>query len=82
MHRNQTVLYEEFERARQAAVEVTDRFQDLQADDPRRPALWDAVMRQTETARELLECWLRGQEAAANVQPPDLCPSLTEALKA
>jgi hypothetical protein len=65
MHRDETVLYEEFQSARQRAMELTDRFRDCQADDPLRPQLWDAVVCQTETARQLLERWLRGQPAAA-----------------
>jgi hypothetical protein len=62
------MLYEDFQRARQAAVEMTDRFYDSRADDPRRGELWDAVVRQTETARQLLVLYLQA-EAESVVQP-------------
>jgi hypothetical protein len=68
MHRDETVLHDEFQRARQAAMEVTDRFYDCRADDPSRPALWDAVVRQTETARQLLERWLQ-RPPATDIEP-------------
>jgi hypothetical protein len=68
MHTDLNVLYEDFQRARQAAMEVTDRFYDLRPDDPRRPEVWDVVVRQTETARQLLERWLQGQPSP-EIQP-------------
>jgi hypothetical protein len=55
-----TVLYEEFVRARQEAVELTDRYRDAPANAPDRDLLWARVVRQTETARSLLESWLDG----------------------
>jgi hypothetical protein len=58
MLRDATVLFEEFGRAQQAAIELTDRYWDCRVGDPRRPMLWDEVMRQTEAARQLLEQWL------------------------
>jgi hypothetical protein len=68
MLRDATVLFEEFGRARQAAIELTDRYRDCGVGDPHRPVLWDEVVRQTETARQLLEQWLRCPQAA-QVQP-------------
>ena len=54
-----SVLYEEFVDARRVAVELTDRYRETSADDPSRPELWERVVRQTETARLLLEKWLQ-----------------------
>ncbi len=54
-----TVLYEEFADARRQAVELTDQYRAIPRDDPRRAEVWDRVVRQTETARQLLETWLR-----------------------
>jgi len=56
-----TVLYEDFVRAREEAVELTDRYRNSPADAPNRDELWDLVVVQTETARLLLESWLRRQ---------------------
>ena len=53
-----TILYEQFTDARRVAVELTDRYLATPRDDPRRAELWDCVVRQTETARQLLESWL------------------------
>jgi hypothetical protein len=53
-----TVLYEEFLAARLRAVELTDAYREMPADDPCRPLMWDGVVRQTEHARSLLESWL------------------------
>ena len=55
----QMLLYEEFVRARSAAMALTDRYHQLAADDPARPVEWDHVVRQTEAARQMLEAWLR-----------------------
>jgi hypothetical protein len=56
-----TVLYEDFVRAREEAVELTDRYRNSPADAPNRDQLWDRVVVQTETARLLLESWLTRQ---------------------
>jgi hypothetical protein len=53
-----TALFEEFVDARCSAIELTDRFHALNVDDPNRAQDWDGVVRQTETARLLLEKWL------------------------
>jgi hypothetical protein len=60
MQIDKTVLYEEFVRARQEAVELTDRYRDAPANAPDRDLLWERVVHQTETARSLLESWLNG----------------------
>jgi hypothetical protein len=52
------VIYEEFARARQEAVELTDRYRDAPSDAPDRDELWEQVVRRTETARCLLESLL------------------------
>jgi len=54
-----TILYEQFADARQEAVELMDHYRAIPHDDPRRAEVWDRVVRQTETARQLLESWLR-----------------------
>lgn len=54
-----TVLYEEFLEARRVAIDLTDTFQRVEAGDPRRAALWEGVVRQTEVARGLLDTWLK-----------------------
>ncbi|GAC1317779.1 MAG: hypothetical protein NVSMB2_11880 [Chloroflexota bacterium] len=54
-----TVLYEEFLEARRVAIDLTDAFQNVEAGDPRREAIWEGVVRQTEVARRLLDTWLR-----------------------
>jgi hypothetical protein len=61
MRIDETVLYEEFVRARQEAVALSDRYRDAPANAPDRDLLWERVVRQTETARVLLESWLDGQ---------------------
>jgi hypothetical protein len=53
------VLYEQFLAAREEAILLTDRFASCPREDPRREELWDIAMRQTQTARLLLEEWLR-----------------------
>lgn len=66
MRIDETVLYEEFVRARQEAVSLTDRYREAPADAPDRAQLWERVVRQTESARLLLESWLHaGQDEAA-----------------
>jgi hypothetical protein len=52
---DQTVLYEQFVAAREKAMALTDHFRATNPNDPARAELWDGVMRQTETARLLLE---------------------------
>jgi hypothetical protein len=59
MQFDDSVLYEEFVRARQEAVALTDQYREAPADAPYRDELWERVVRQTETARMLLEMWLR-----------------------
>jgi hypothetical protein len=54
----QTVLYEDFQDAQQAAVEVTDRYRETPAGDPLKDALWQEVMSRTETSHRLLKRWL------------------------
>jgi hypothetical protein len=55
---NHTVLYEDFQAARAAAVEATDRYRDTPADDPRKDALWGEVVTRTELSHRLLKRWL------------------------
>ena len=64
-----TMLYEDFQQARLAAVEVTDRYRDAPADDPRKAALWRDVVTRTELAHTLLKRWL------AEVESPELALS-------
>ena len=59
------VLYEQFLAAREEAILLTDRFASCPREDPRREELWDIAMRQTQTARLLLEEWLRVGELNA-----------------
>jgi hypothetical protein len=72
MRIDETVLYEEFVRARQAAVELTDRYRESPMDAPDRDLLWERVVRQTETARLLLESWLEGEIELYRGAPPEL----------
>ena len=58
MRLDDTVLYEEFVRARQEAMRLTDRYRDASLDAADRAALWEQVVRQTETAQGLLLSWL------------------------
>jgi hypothetical protein len=53
-----TCLLEDFERARQEAVELTDQYREMPLSGPERAVLWARVVRQTETARGLLQSWL------------------------
>ena len=55
---SEAVLYDQFARARQEAVELTDRYRDAPSDAPYRDELWEQVVHQTENARSLLECLL------------------------
>ena len=55
---SEAVLYDQFARARQEAVELTDRYREAPSDAPYRDELWDQVVRRTETARSLLESLL------------------------
>ena len=50
-----------FEDARREAVALTDQYHDLNHDHPQRAALWDRAMRETESARQLLEAWLQSE---------------------
>ncbi len=61
---SEAVLYDQFARARQQAVELTDRYRDAPSDAPYRDELWEQVVHQTETARSLLECLLDQQHHA------------------
>ena len=56
---DETVLYDEFLAAREKAIALTDRYHASARTSSDRAELWDDVMRQTETARLLLERWLR-----------------------
>jgi hypothetical protein len=55
---SEVVLYDQFARAREDAVELTDRYRDAPSDAPYRDELWEQVVHQTETARSLLESLL------------------------
>jgi hypothetical protein len=61
MPTSEAVLYDQFARARQEAVKLTDRYRDAPSDAPDRDELWEQVVHQTETARSLLECLLRAE---------------------
>ena len=64
MRIEETVLYEEFVRARQEAVALTDKYREAyETDALDRDQLWERVVRQTETARLLLESWLESELA-------------------
>lgn len=68
MRIEETVLYDEFIRARQQAIALTDEYREAKhADAPERDQLWARVVRQTETARILLESWLEYGEPAPEV---------------
>jgi hypothetical protein len=56
---DEAALYEQFEAARVDAIRLSDQFALCARDDPNRDVMWHHVMRQTETARLLLERWLR-----------------------
>ena len=56
---NHLALYDQFNAARQAAVALTDQYLNSAPDNPDRDELWTRAMLQTETARLLLEEWLR-----------------------
>jgi hypothetical protein len=64
MRIDQTVLYEEFVQAREAAVRLMDRYRAAPTDAPDRDLLWARVVDQTEEARLLLESWLHEVESA------------------
>ena len=68
---SEAVLYDQLARARQEAVELTDRYRDAPSDAPYRDELWEQVVHQTETARSLLECLLDEQlHANGHAQNP------------
>jgi hypothetical protein len=69
MRIDDTVLYEQFEAARSRAVEITDRYHEAAANDPRRDGLWESVMRETEVARSLLEAWLHSTPGGVTNPP-------------
>jgi hypothetical protein len=69
---DEAVLYEQFLAAREEAILLTDRFASCPREDPKREELWDIAMRQTETARLLLEEWLR--LGKLNQQRPPAAP--------
>ncbi len=58
-----TMLYEDFQQARLAAVEVSDQYREAPADDPRKAALWREVVSRTDLAHQLLKRWLAEVEA-------------------
>jgi hypothetical protein len=60
-----TPIHEEFERARERAVALTDEYFARPADDPLREVVWHEVSSETERARLLLERWLAEQEVRA-----------------
>ena len=66
-----TMLYEDFQQARLAAVEVTDQYREAPADDPRKDALWRDVVSRTDLAHQLLKRWL----AEVEVPEPELAVS-------
>jgi hypothetical protein len=65
----QTVLFEQFVAAREQAIALTDRFAVTHGDDPGRDELWQHVVRQTDTARLLLERWLRSGQLSDQAHP-------------
>ena len=68
MRIEEPVLYDEFIRARQQAIVLTDEYREAKdADTPARNQLWARVVRQTETARLLLESWLEYGEPVPEV---------------
>ena len=71
--KDRLTLHEQFELARTAAIELTDRYYHLAQDDSERRAVWAQAMHQTEVARQLLEAWLRAENS---VMEPERTPSL------
>lgn len=69
------VLYDKFVTARLRAVELMDAYRDIATDDPCRPSMWEGVVRQTESARCLLEAWLGSvpTERESRSQPRQQC---------
>ena len=65
---SEAVLYDQFARARQEAVELTDRYRDAPSDAPDRDELWERVVHQTETARSLLECSVNEENEESDVR--------------
>jgi hypothetical protein len=66
---DQTVLFEQFVAAREQAIALTDRFVTTPGDDSTRDELWQHVVRQTGTARPLLERWLRSGQLSDQTHP-------------
>jgi len=57
-------LYAEFVARRAQVVALTDHFQTLARSDPRRTALWQRMVDDTETTRLLLVRWLTECDSA------------------
>jgi hypothetical protein len=55
--------------AREQAIALTDRFAVTPGEDPTRDDLWQHVVRQTDTARLLLERWLRSGQLSDQTHP-------------
>jgi hypothetical protein len=66
---DQAVLFEQFVAAREDAIPLTDRFDTTAIDDPSRGELWKHIMRQTDTARRVLEHWLRSGQLTDQTPP-------------
>ena len=63
------MLFEQFVAARERAITLTDHFWTIDVDDPGRRKLWEHVMRQTDTAKLLLERWLRSGKLTDQAHP-------------
>jgi len=73
MRIDETVLYEEFVRARMEAVALTDKYREAyEANAPDRDLLWERVVDQTEAARLLLESWLESGHSEPEETERDL----------
>ena len=72
---DEAVLYDEFARARQEAVELTDRYREAPSDAPYRDELWEQVVRHTETARSLLESLLDEGSGVSDQAPVARIPA-------
>lgn len=66
---DETVLYDQFAAARRNAIAITDLYHQAAMSDPNRTEGWERVMRQTESARVLLERWLQLGKVAEARQP-------------
>ena len=63
---NATTLHARFEAERRKAVELTDTYRGIAADDPRKTVIWTDAMQHTDAARQLLESWLAAERQAEN----------------